>query len=373
MPTDRVLVNFFYAHPVGHAVEALYYCLGYHAADPEREIAVVLNSATAVELADFCPFVSATYAVDHSLVDPVPDSLTRLAHVPRDWDWVVDDFRRYQDIQFELFPGLRDYHTATDTHFRPGKGRTAITSPKLPYAPRQHLRLELPAETRAAARQRLSGRRRIAVLPAGSSDASLYPSTDSWHLILDALADAYPDTEFVLVGKLGKDDRTSTALDAEGLAGLLAHRSKPVNAFDLPLAEQLAIVEACDVFLSPHSGFGLAALAVGTPWLTLSGGRWFEYFFNGVPFRSIIPDTDRFPCFFQFDPVAVIDGRTPSMSDARIRADLPRIVAAAGELMSGSVSYPQALRDYFTDLVAAHHGDASGIWSIDGVHADYVR
>ena len=37
-------------------------------------------------------------------------------------------------------------------------------------------------------------------------------------------------------------------------------------------------------------GLGLAALAVGTPWLAISGGRWFEYFFNRVPFRSIIVD-----------------------------------------------------------------------------------
>jgi hypothetical protein len=25
---ERVLVNFFYAQPVGHAIEALHYCLG---------------------------------------------------------------------------------------------------------------------------------------------------------------------------------------------------------------------------------------------------------------------------------------------------------------------------------------------------------
>jgi hypothetical protein len=27
---ERVLVNFFYAPPVGHAIEALHYCLGHH-------------------------------------------------------------------------------------------------------------------------------------------------------------------------------------------------------------------------------------------------------------------------------------------------------------------------------------------------------
>ena len=33
---ESVLVNFVYAPPVGHAIEALHYSLGYHAADPSR-------------------------------------------------------------------------------------------------------------------------------------------------------------------------------------------------------------------------------------------------------------------------------------------------------------------------------------------------
>ena len=66
-------------------------------------------------------------------------------------------------------------------------------------------------------------------------------------------------------------------------------------------------MQACDVFLAPHTGFGLAALAVGTPWLAISGGRWFEYYFNHVPFRSVIPDVERYPCFSQFVPAATID------------------------------------------------------------------
>jgi hypothetical protein len=30
--------------------------------------------------------------------------------------------------------------------------------------------------------------------------------------------------------------------------------SRPVNCFDIPLAEQLAVVAASDVFLAPHTG-----------------------------------------------------------------------------------------------------------------------
>lgn len=64
VPAERLLVNFFYANPVGHAVEALHYCLGHHSADPTREVSVVLNAGTAVELAGFCPFVSHAFAID---------------------------------------------------------------------------------------------------------------------------------------------------------------------------------------------------------------------------------------------------------------------------------------------------------------------
>ena len=119
----------------------------------------------------------------------------------------------------------------------------------------------------------------------------------------------------------------------------------------------------------------MAALAVGTPWLALSGGRWFEWFFNHVPFRSIVPDTARYPSYSQFDPLALTDDdgpRTPSMTRARIAEDLDAIVAAAHELIAGTLTYEQALRDYFAALLRAHGGDSSAIWSHDGVHAEYV-
>ncbi|MGH4027012.1 MAG: glycosyltransferase family 9 protein [Pseudonocardiaceae bacterium] len=382
MVVDRTLVNFFYAHPVGHVVEALHYCLGHQAAAPERKIAVALNAASPVELVSFCPFVSAVYPVDHPFVQPCPDSTARLAHLPREWDWVLDDFRRHQGIQLSLFPGLRDYYTATDRHLSTRQHRTVVGDQAAGYLPHQQLRFTLPEPARAAARQRLGDDNalhpaRIAVLPAGSSEAALYPTPSSWRLILDALIDAFPGVQIVLVGKHRQDDRTATSLDAAGVGELLAHRSRPMNCFDVALAEQLAVVEASDLFLAPHTGFGLAALAVGTPWLALSGGRWFEYFFNHVPFRSILPDTERYPSFSQFDPAALlIDGdegpRTPSMSRARIQQDLDRIVGAAGELLGGSLSYEQSLQDYFPALLAAHHGDRSAIWSIDGVHLAYI-
>jgi hypothetical protein len=381
MGSERMLVNFFYAQPVGHAVEALHYCHGHAAAVPGREVSVALNAATATELAGLCPFVTAAYLVDHPFLEPCVDSARTVADLPRDWDWVVDDTRRYQQLQYDLFPGMRDYYTATDTHLRAARGRSVVGAARAGYLPHQQLRFELPSSARTAAAERLATDRaveaRIALMPAGSSDPSLYPSPGSWQLILDALTDAFPAVQIALVGRTERDERTRTALGPDDLRLFLSHRSAPVDCFDIPLIEQLAVVEACDVFLAPHTGFGLAALAVATPWLSLSGGRWFEYYFNHVPFRSVLPDVDRYPSFSQFDPAAtIIDGeegpRTPSMTRARIGEDLDRLVSAAQELVTGALPYERALSEYFQALRAAHHGDVSAIWSIDSVHAGYL-
>jgi hypothetical protein len=134
--------------------------------------------------------------------------------------------------------------------------------------------------------------------------------------------------QVALVGRLARDARSHTALAAEELEALLAHPAVAADLSDSSLDDQLAVVEACDVFLAPQTGFGMAALALGTPWPALSGGRWLEFCFNRVPFRSVIPDTRRYPCFGRFDPVAVVDDgdgpRTPSMSRARREEDLER-------------------------------------------------
>jgi hypothetical protein len=361
---ERLLVNFFYANPVGHAVEALHYCLGYHAADPSQEIAVAWNAATATELADYCPWLADAYSIEHPFLEAGTGDLSNL---PREWDWIVDDLRRHQDFQTDLFPGMAAYYAASDRHLVARRRRGVVGYGEPEYLPHQPLRFELPSAARAAAAARLGeARPAIALMPAGSSERALYPSVFSWRMIMDAL----PGARFVLVGRLAHDERTSTAFDAAELADLLAHDSAPIDCFDLPLGDQLATVEACDVFLSPHTGFGLAALAVGTPWLTLSGGRWFEYFFNHVPFRSILPDVERYPSFTQFEPPPVKDGRTPSMREARIREDLPRIITAAQELITGSLDYERAVREYFADLTRIC--DPAAIWSLDGVHLAYV-
>jgi hypothetical protein len=88
-----------------------------------------------------------------------------------------------------------------------------------------------------------------------------------------ALLARWPDARFCFVGKLARDGRTTTGFTAGDFAQLRAAVPVAVDAVDVPLVEQLAEVAACDMLISPHSGFGMAALAAGTPWLSIKETR----------------------------------------------------------------------------------------------------
>jgi hypothetical protein len=333
-------------------------------------ISLALNAATPTELADCCPFVEQVYAVEYTdFVRGSGDPEAALAGVPRDWDYVLDDARSEQAAQ-QQFVGLRRYYAASRCHFRArvAHGFTGTEPPA--YAPHGQLRLELPA------RRELGAAVSIAVLPAGSSERSRYPSPRSWELILRALADALSGAVFCFVGKLARDRRTATSLARGDFDRLIAAVPHAVDCVDQPILEQLAFVEACDLFVSPHTGFGCAALAVGTPWLCLSGGPWHEWLFNGVPFYSVLPDTERFPCFTWMDrapPLVDDDGpRTSSMSRARIEQDLPELLDAARLLVERRQPYEDALARYFPRLLGAYGGDRSRVFSFDRIHERYI-
>ncbi|GLW90229.1 glycosyltransferase family 9 protein [Actinokineospora globicatena] len=353
----RILVNFVYCHPLGHAIEALHYAHGYHVANPGARISVALNAATPVELAGLCPFVDEVYPVSVDVFDG--DATVDLSHIPGDFDHYVNDVRGFLPDQRAMFPGLAAYYDAARSHFT---GEFGIAGRKGPsYAPGQQLRLAVTPAARGDSP-------RIALLPGGSADRSLYPSVRSWTTIVGALVDRFPDAEFVLVGKLAADGRTATTYTADELRLIEASMPHVTRAVDVPIVEQLAAVAACDVLVSPHSGFGMAALAVGTPWLTIAGNKWPEYYFTGVPFYSVLPDVTRYPCYTMMgpDPEPVDDDgpRAPSMSYQRIADDLPEIVEGVARLIERRWPYREALADHVRRM-----STVGGVrWSIDDAH-----
>jgi hypothetical protein len=376
------LVNFVYCPPVGHTIEALHYCHGYHRADPGLRIGVALNADSPTELAALCPYIADVYPIALDVFDPQlgPGSL---GSIPAGWDWVVDDDRGHQAPQRAIFPGLAAYYDlATDRFAATGSvfGMAGSAPPR--YSPGEPFRLRLPSPALAGARQRLGdaapgAHPRIGVLPAGSGPRGDYPSVRSWRLVLAALSRRWPRAVFCLLGKLRQDGRTSTSFGRAEFGELAGSVPRSVDAVDLPIIDQLAAVAGCDVLVSPHTGFGMAALAVGTPWLSIAGNRWPEYYFNGVPFYSVLPDLTRFPAYrgLEPDPEPVDDDgpRAPSMCRERIAADLDEITEGAARLIERRWPAEEALASHMARMLALRGGRADRIWSVDAVHRKYLN
>ena len=378
-----LLVNFVYCPPVGHAIEALHYCHGYHRADPGLRIGLALNADSPTELATLCPFIANVYPVALDVFDPARHGEGSLDQIPAGWDWVVDDDRGHQAPQRALFPGLAAYYDlAADRFAAAGTifGMAGSAPPR--YSAGEQFRLRLPGPALAGARRRLGdaapgAHPRIGVLPAGSGPRGNYPSVRSWRLVLAALSRRWPRAVFCLLGKLRQDGRTSTSFGRAEFGELAGSVPRSLDAVDLPLTGQLAVVAACDVLVSPHTGFGMAALAVGTPWLSIAGNRWPEYYFNGVPFYSVLPDLARFPAYsgLEPEPEPVDDDgpRAPSMCRERIGADLDEITEGAARLIERRWPAEEALADHVARMLALRGGRADRIWSVDAVHSKYLN
>lgn len=372
--SESLLVNFVYCHPVGHAIEALQYCLGCKLAAPDRRVGVVLNAATPVELAHWCAAVDEVYQVRLDVFGEFDRE--DLALIPPEWDWIADDARGWQSWQHEFFPGLEAYYRAASEHFTARQEHGVVAGISASYLAGQRLRIEPPAET---AHSELPW---VAVLPAGSVQREMYPSLRSWIRILRGLRERLGDVRFRILGKLAGDGRTSTGFGADEFVELAESVPGAQLDLDLPLAEQLVLLRGCSMLCSPHTGFGFTALAVGTPWLILAGNHWPEYYFNpGVPFYSVLPDIERFPCYTPILGDGTLDGpelvedegpRSPSMCAERIEADLPELLDGAARLLHGELDFEQAMTEHFARLSRLYRGRHELMYSVDGLHLGYL-
>jgi hypothetical protein len=146
----RLLVNFYFAHPVGHVIEALRYALGYHRAAPDLRISLALNASAPTELASLVPYVERVHAIGGGF-DFVRggDARQAIAHIPRDWDYLVDDARRDHLGLRALFPGMAAYYDAADRYFRVARARGVAGAEPPAYLPHQRVVLDLPEASRA--------------------------------------------------------------------------------------------------------------------------------------------------------------------------------------------------------------------------------
>jgi hypothetical protein len=338
---------------------------------------VLLNGATPTELASCCPFVRETYAVDYvDFLGRFGDPDAALAGVPPDWDYVVDDERSRDPAQLE-FAGLCASYQAAHRHFRARLHDGTAGAEPPAYVRNQQLELDLPNELRERVRDRLGAAPvRIALMPAGSSETSAL----SVHRFVGAgrprTGRRGPDRRLLPRGKARTGRADPDVGDEGGLRAARGRRSERRLGRRPPAARAARVRGAVlPVRLAAHRvrtggarGRDAVVDALGRAVARVVLQRW--------PFYSVDPDARRYPCFTQMAeqprPAEDEGPRTPSMTRGRIEEDLLEVLEGARLLVEGRLGYEEALSSYFGRLLEAYDGDASRIFSFDGIHSVYI-
>ena len=371
-----LLINHVYYSPVGHMVEVLKLARGFKEANPDLEIHVAVNEGTSLELAEGAPWIKKVYPVNPygflkelrkpEQVDFTPfiDDHSSLECIPKEWDYVMTDERAVTDAEgrSDLWmeeEGMVHFHTLAKEYFiaREGKGstfHTRVLPEGLSYNVDAQVRLDVPRDARKYAEKYKKAGLRICVLPGGSAQASHYPSVESWITILSTFSEEVSDLQLYFTGvHRTANNRTDTRAYTKEEIVRLVTETGGINCFDIGLWNQVAVMEMSDVFISPHSGFAFLAPCVGAPWLALSGGPWPEYFFNQVPFYSVLPDNPEYPYMHEFNEENHLE-KIPSMQKENLQAKIPEIVGALRLLTDSSFTYIKAMERHLENIEHAN-------------------
>lgn len=344
----HLLINWVYYQPVGHTVEALRFAQSWRNANPELWIGLAINQRAAPELASCTDAVDQLYPIDLDEFASEGQPHPSLDAIPPDWDYLFTDPRHDAPMGWEALDRcervMRAYLQA------PLRNAGWSLPAGFPGTQMTPLALKLPAAARqfAAAWLGPNPRPRICLLFGSGTEASRTPPLAFWRDLIAALTAQIAELELILLGALDPARSVTRGVGRGDLDGLLADCPTLRDGYDLGLLNQLAIAARCGLLISPHTGMGFATMAVGLPWLALSGGWGAEHWVNGVPLVSIYPECPRYPC----DPWSPAAAR-PMLAECQaakaagrpficltqeaLTPKLPDIVAAARQLLVGAL------------------------------------
>jgi len=360
-----LLLNHVTFRPVGHVVEALKLAKGYAIANEGLEIHLLLNKRSPFELADACSWIHRTYPVDTEEVLKEKHNARVFREIPNSWDYVLHDVRPYLEYKdgSDQELDLVEYYLCSIEYFKEKIGvgdewRPWEISGSLKYNCDNKIRLKLPKHTQDFIKKYNHNGPKICLLPGGSSSSGDYPSMNSWTQIINALDEALPNLRVYITGvSKSMDGRTSTSdYTLNKIKALSSECHNIENCFDIGLWKQLALIEKCDLFISPHTGFSFLAPCMDTPLLTICGRLGPEYFFNQVPFYSVLPECTQYPCApwkpFFVSLKAVCEEnlrdnkRVECMRERKLRRRIPEIVKSAKLLLQEDFTFEKALESH---------------------------
>lgn len=365
MARKRLLINWVYYNPVGHAIEGLKLSAGFHKANPGLEIHIALNKRTAYELAKGCPWIKKVYPIDVEELARKEEEATCLVGIPREWNYIVGDYRPEIENNgkkklWREEQGMVNMLKVIETKFHSAEGLMKYGYPyRLPKGlkyKKVKLKINIPPKALRFAKKYQYNGLKICLIPSGSAGPRFTPTIRSYIEMINEIRKEFPDSRVYMTGVfLHKMGRTrSSAFGGIQIKSLLKGLPNIVNCYDIGFWNQVALLHSCDILIAPHTGFAFIASCVGTPWLVISGGDWPEYMFNHSSFYSVLPKEKGYPYVgkgrytkhgnnYMF---VRNKGQIPPFTVANMRKKNKEIVRAMHLLLNKKFTYAKAMKTY---------------------------
>jgi len=372
--TRTLLVNWVYYRPVGHALEGLKVARDYFEADKDLKISVLLNSEMPNEIGALCSWVEKIYIADVKELAECGLQAKCLEKIPAHWDYVVSDDR----LMHSLSSFSEELKSANQTiikylQARIWKGNRFFPQHEnMPHIKFDtEMRFDVPDNAKEfIAKYRHNGLK-ICILPAGSNADTIYPEVRWWVKMMKSVTNSFPDARFYMTGAKNKNGNRSESytFSDDDISLILSEIDNVENCFDIGIVNQIALLEYCDLLISPHSGFAFLASCVNTPWLSISGARWPEYFYNHIKFYNVLPSCKKYPCYtgMKEECVTEIENGNPVICMSTIELDkkIPQIIEGIKQLVDDDFTYKDSIELYRKNVLKSGY-PLENFWTFEG-------
>ena len=349
----KLLIVWVYHPAVGHLVEALQVAANYYSANPKLEIHFLVNCKTPHVIGNYCDFISRVHPVQVHIDGINVVSIKSFKH--HEFDYVIFPKRFKHTPQDFPEPLLKANHFLQD-YFKPkiwgGYNDTpSLDETALQENPYSGFKINIPEDKITYNLPDASGAPIFSVMLKGASKQTKWPSFKTWKIILLHINKKYPEARFLITGvlKAHGDIHNSDFQLKNKVETFIASIPGAINCYDIGLENQLAIIQSSNIFIAPHTGFAFLAPCLGTPWLALSGGEWAEEMPAHMPFYSVLPGCNKYPCHggdMKFECKARVKLKQPIKCMSSIDSKLDDILLGIEKLLDRHYSYDAAFKDY---------------------------
>jgi ADP-heptose:LPS heptosyltransferase len=372
--TKTLLVNWVYYRPVGHALEGMKVARDYFEADRELKISLLLNSEMPYEIAALCPWIEKVYIADVKALAEYGMGAKCLEEIPVNWDYVVSDDRLMHSLN-SYTEELKSANQTIIKYLQAGIWKGNRFFPQDENIPQIKLDTEMRFEVPESAKEFIAkyshNGLKIGILPAGSNADRIYPEARWWVKMMEAVTNSFPDVMFYITGTKSKEGNRSESytFSDEDINLILSEIGNVENCFDIGIINQIALLEYCDLLISPHSGFAFLAGCVNTPWLSISGARWPEYFYNHIRFYNLLPSCKKYPCYTGMKEECVTEMKTGNpvvcMSTKELDKKIPEIIQGIKLLTDDDFTYEDSIELYRKSVLKSGY-PLDNFWTFEG-------